>query len=195
MKKTTFLFTIISIVFSTNVSLKKHKKYEIELIQNGIKIDIKDTIATLKKEPFKIKIPLFDHDGVYMSSSFNRDYFNLMEEDEIKDYQWLPMKVRAEKDFNIDKELGIDNETFAYMFYDKKKDWHRFDKEVIVNKKTVIGTKSIEKLCLVSTQKIIDIKKVDKPIYLFFLATSKNKKNKIPKELGRVKIKLAWTNE
>jgi hypothetical protein len=127
-----------------------------------------------------------------VSSSFNRDYFDLKEDDSIKDYEWLSSKVRVEKNFNEDKELDIDDEIFSFLFYDKKLDWHRFDKNVSINDTLVIGTKTINKIYDESTKETIDIDKINKDIYLFFLATDEWAYNVIPKERGRLKLKIEW---
>lgn len=180
------------IILMTGATSLPSKKYEIEIIQDGKAVEVKDSIVELKKEPFQIKVTLKNHEGIFMSASFNRDYYDTKEHEEIKDYKWLNSKARAESNFNADQELAIHDESLSYLFYEKELDWHRFDKEIIVNKKEVIGTKTIKKMFVESTQETIDLKDVDKPVYLFFFATKKWKSDNPPRELGRIKLKLVW---
>ena len=74
----------------------KSEKFHIEILQNGHALTIVDNVVELEKKEFKIRITLIDHDGVFMSSSFQRGYFDLKEGEEIKDYKWLNSKTRVE---------------------------------------------------------------------------------------------------
>lgn len=168
------------------------EKYQVEIIQNGLVVPIVNDVAQLEKKEFQIRITLNDHDGVFMSASFNRDYFDLKAEDEIKDYKWLNSKSRAESTFNKDKELHIHNEYVSYLFYDRSIDWHRFDKKVIVLDNKVIGTKTVRKIRVEESKLKFPINKIDQSIYLFFVATENWNGDKVPSELGRKKIELRW---
>ena len=127
-----------------------------------------------------------------MSASFNRDYYNLKDEQEIENYKQLGSMTRAEKNFNEDKELAIDDKAVSYLFYDKNMDWHRFDNNIEINNNVVIWTKTIDKVSVEKTKKDIPLQKIKKNIYLFFVATEEWSEDKAPKELGRKKIELRW---
>ncbi len=186
------LFSTITLVLLMSFSGLKSKKFRVEIIQDGQLIEIVNNTVQLEKKEFQIRITLKKQDGVFMSSSFRKDYFNLKKDEEIKDYKWLNIKARAENDFNEDQELMIDDEIVSYLFYDKEKDWHRFDKGVKVNGKKVVGTKKIKQVLIQDTKEKIDILNLDNDIYLFFVATEQWKKGEIPKELGRLKVRITW---
>ena len=186
------LFSTITLVLLMSFSGLKSKKFRVEIIQDGQLIEIVNNTVQLEKKEFQIRITLKKQDGVFMSSSFRKDYFNLKKDEEIKDYKWLDIKARAESDFNEDQELMIDDEIVSYLFYDKEKDWHRFDKGVKVNGKKVVGTKKIKQVLIQDTKEKIDILNLDNDIYLFFVATEQWKKGEIPKELGRLKVRITW---
>ena len=186
------LFSTITLVLLMSFSGLKSKKFRVEIIQDGQLIEIVNNTVQLEKKEFQIRITLKKQDGVFMSSSFRKDYFNLKKDEEIKDYKWLNIKARAESDFNEDQELMIDDEIVSYLFYDKEKDWHRFDKGVKVNGKKVVGTKKIKQVLIQDTKEKIDILNLDNDIYLFFVATEQWKKGEIPKELGRLKVRITW---
>lgn len=151
----------------------KSKRFRVEILQNGQPVKISNNIAELEKKEFQIRITLKKQEGVFISASFQKDYFDLKETEEIKDYKWLNQKTHSEENFNKDKTLLIDDETVSYLFYDKKENWHRFDKGVKVKRKKVIGTKTIKYIEIRDTEEVIDITDVDKDIYLFFVATEK----------------------
>lgn len=193
MKKFFYFFLIfVSAIFLVSFFEVKTEKYRVEILQDNKIIPIVNNVVTLEKREFQIRVILNNHDGVFMSASFDRDYYDLKDGDEIKDYKWLNCKSRAENSFNIDKELVIHKEYVSYLFYDKNLDWHRFDSTVIINGNTIIGTKTVQKLYDENSNQEISLNNVTKNIYLFFLATENWEDDVIPKELGRTKIEIRW---
>jgi hypothetical protein len=189
--KIIFKTLLVTILFMSFTEIES-ETYQVEIIQDGKIVPLFDNIANLEKKEFKIRITLNNHDGVYMSASFNRDYYNLKDEQEIENYKQLGSMTRAEKNFNEDKELAIDDKAVSYLFYDKNMDWHRFDNNIEINNNVVIGTKTIDKVSVEKTKKDIPLQKIKKNIYLFFVATEEWREDKAPKELGRKKIELRW---
>lgn len=168
------------------------KKYQVEILQDNKIVPVVNQVVDLEKKPFQIRISLYHQDGVFMSSSFNRDYYDLQDDQPIKDYKYLTAKTRIEENFNKDQELDIDDESVSYLFYDNEHDWHRFDKEIMIKKDTVIGKKTVTKIWIDETKKAIPLSKINKNIYLFFVATDNWVGDIIPKELGRTKIEIRW---
>lgn len=190
--KTIFVVLIGSLLLLQSFTGLKSKKFKVEILQNGRAIEIVDNVVQLEKKEFKIRVTLKKQDGVFMSASFHRDYFDLEKDDAIKDYKWLNQKAFAEESFNQDKALMVDNEGVSYLFYDKEKDWHRFDKGVKVKGKKVIGTKTIRQVLIPNTNEKIDLWYLNKDIYLFFVATEDWENGDTPKELGRLKVRIQW---
>lgn len=168
------------------------QKYTVEILQDSLPVDIIHDVVQLEKKEFQLRITLNDLDGVFMSASFHRNYFDLAPNEEIKDYQWLNQKTRAEEAFNNEKELAVDDESVSYLFYDTTMSWHRFDKEIVVNDSQVIGTKTIDHIGIDATNENIRLKDMKADIYLFFVATEPWKEDTVPKELGRQKIQIKW---
>lgn len=183
---------ILLLVFALlllGATLLPPEKCTVEIIQYGKPIDVENTVVLLEKDSFQIRVTLKNQEGIFMNASFNRDYYDTKDDEKIKDYQWLGSKVMAESNFNADRKLFIHDENLSYLFYDPNKDWHRFDKDMIVRKKEVIATKSVQYFY---DGEIKSIKNINKPIYLFFFATKKWRGKHTPKELGRLKLKLVW---
>ena len=192
MKILSWIRLVVIFILFTSFSGPESKKYQVEIVQDGQLIPIVDNIALLEKKEFQIKITLYNHEGVFMSSSFNRDYFDLRDDQEIKDYRWLNLKSIAEEEYNKDKELVVDDELVSFLFYDKKMDWHRFDENIVIDRNIVIATKTINKVLVHSSNQEITINQIDNNIYLFFVATEEWNGDVAPKELGRKKIELRW---
>ena len=173
----------------------KSKMYEIEIWQNDHVVAIENGEVKLAKSPFQVRVKLKKgQDGVYMNASFSPDmYYQLADSEPIPDFQYISLKVFAEAPFNEDRELFIDHESFAYLFYDAEVEFNRFDKEGLkVGKKAVEGIKSVDRLFLVDDKSKKSLQENDLPIYLFFIATKKKENSKMPIDLGRQKLKIVW---
>ena len=166
--------------------------FKVEIFQDDVIVEIKNQKVELEKKEFQIRVTLKKLEGVFMNASFQKDYFGLKPSEPIKDYQYIDLKTMAEAEFNTDKELFIHNEYFNYLFYNKAKDWHRFDKGVVAKRKKAIGTKTVQKLWLVNSKKSVNLKENQKDLYLFFVAKNEGGKAKIQEELGRLQIHIQW---
>lgn len=98
----------------------------------------------------------------------------------------------AEATFNEDQELIISKDGWAFWFYDKEMDWHRFDKDIHVTNDSVTGVKTIKQFYFPETKQTIAVEQINQPLYLFFVAIDKDKKGKPEKELARLKVKINW---
>lgn len=185
------IITIVILISTMGFTGLKSKKFKIEILQNGESVEIVDNVVELEKKEFQIRITLKKQDGIFMSASYQRDYYDLKENEEIKDYKWLNLKVRAEKKFNGDKELVLDNEIVSYVDY-KEMDWHGFDKSVVLKGNKVIGTRAIQKIRIQDSWEEVMLEDLEKDIFLFFIATEDWKNQETPKELGRLKVQLKW---
>ena len=168
------------------------QNFKVEIFQDGRPMEIIDQTVELEKKEFQIRVTLKKLEGVFMNASYHKDYFALKTSEPIKDYEYIDLKTMAEAEFNTDKELFIHNEYFNYLFYNKAKDWHRFDKGVVTKRKKAIGTKTVQKLWLVNSKKSVNLKENQKDLYLFFVAKNEGAKAKIQEELGRLQIHIKW---
>ncbi len=190
MKFNVKLITLLSLLVLVSSFKLKSKKYNIEIIQHGVVVPITGNTVILDKEVFQLRVTLKNIHGIYMSSSFDRGYFDTKETEPIKDFKYIGSKCRAEPSFNSDKEFGIDTESLSFLFYDKTMDWHRFDKGVLVKGKKVIGLKTIQQVYIDDTKETILLKDLTQDIFLFFFATKKVENTE--KELGRLKLQIKW---
>lgn len=162
------------------------EKYSVEILQNGAPVPVIDGTVQLEKKEFQIRITLKNIEGIYLSTSFNRDYYDLKSSDSIPDFAYLPAKTNAEESFNVDKSLIVHDEYVCYWFYNPKMDWHRFDKEVVSRGNEHSCTKTVATLFNQATGERIKLKQNDKALYLFFVAVEN------AQEQGRLKLKIEW---
>ena len=186
------LILILTLFYSGVQNEYCAQTFKVEIFQDDVIVEIKNQKVKLEKKEFQIRVTLKKLEGVFMNASFQKDYFGLKPSEPIKDYQYIDLKTMAEAEFNTDKELFIHNEYFNYLFYNKAKDWHRFDKGVVAKRKKAIGTKTVEKLWLVNSKKSVNLKENQKDLYLFFVAKNEEETTKIQEELGRLQIHIQW---
>jgi hypothetical protein len=187
---------LLSLLLLPLVGLSQNTLDKIALIrveQDGTFYTVEGQEITLRKQPFKVLVTLQSVEGVYLYAGFTDSIYKLEAGQKIPDFQHLPAMTMAEATFNEDQELMISTEGWAYWFYDKKSDWHRFDKKLEILKGGVIGTKTIKQFYFPATEKTMKVADVTEPLYLFFVAVDKENKNGEPeKELLRAKIKINW---
>lgn len=152
-----------------------------------------DKPVLLEKEPFKIVVTLKNLEGVYLFADFTDSIYKLNDNEKIPDFENLPSMAMAENTFNEDQELIISKDGWAFWFYDKKEDWHRFDKDIKVAGDSVTGTKTIKQFYIPEPKSNLAVEQVKEPLYLFFVAIDKTDKKGMPKkELIRLKARIDW---
>jgi hypothetical protein len=164
--------------------------FEIEIYQDGAKVEIKNELIKLNKKEFQIKVNLINTEGVFVNSSFTKDYFSIPLNKKVKDLDSWGARTMVEENFNTDKDLAISSESFCYWFYDSTMDWHRFDKDIQRKGNTTTGTITVSILDDIDHRKKIELSQVSKPVYLVFLTRKENKNT--PIELERSRLKIVW---
>lgn len=178
-------------LFVSAIVFAQEKNVVIRIEQGSESILVANQEITLSKAPFKIMVSLHHLDGVYLFASFSDSIYRLQAEEAVPDFKNLPYLAIAEASFNEDKELIINTDGWAYWFYDPELDWHRFDKDILVTKDSVVGTKTINQFYIPDTKSAIPVADNTEPLYLFFLAIDKSSKDGVPKkELIRLKMKI-----
>lgn len=185
---------VILFVFPLLVFCHAQKNtFQVSIIQNDVVLQpgfVNDVV--LSKAPFKIQVKLNKLEGVYLFAAFKDSIYKLNNTDSIPGFPDIPAMSMAENSFNPNQELLINDEGWAYWFYDPKLDWHRFDKDVLVEGDNVTGTKSVKQFYDVASGKEMPISEVKGPLYLFFMAAVEDKSNNLTKELQRYKIRINW---
>lgn len=156
------------------------------------------TNLTMKKSAFKFQIMLENTEGVYVFASIKDSVYRFTETSPIRDFSYLPLlELRDGDEYNTNKELNISETGWSYWFYKKSADWHPYNRKVVgLGKNRFLCTKAIKQLYDIADGKIIKLRNINTPLYLFFVAVKDVDANGKPvTELLRRKVKIDWTNE
>ena len=193
LKKIVLLFVFIPVI-----CFSQKKEVLIRIIQNeSVLLGDFQTNLTLNKRGFKFQVLLENVGGVYVFASIQDSIYRFTETSPIRDFPYLNLlQIKDEDRFNTNKELNIGETGWTYWFYNDSVAWHPFNlKTVGLGKNRVVCTKAIKQVYDVADRKVIKIKNINTPLYLFFIAVKDYDENGKPKsELMRRKVKIEWTN-
>ncbi len=196
------LITAFMVGTSFTESPKALDSYQVFIIQDSIRkevlFDAQD--IQLQKKPFKIEVWLKDKlEGVSVSVSYKRLYYDTPVDKRFKDWESISSKTMAEDHFNSDKDICVADEDLCYWFYDTG-EFHRFDPTIKQESGTTIGTMTVENISNTDTNKDYPIKKIKDPLYLVFFNYDYKEaythkpadKYTVYKEYGRKRVKLSF---
>lgn len=201
MKKPACLYRIISLFFLLPVlCFSQEKNVVIRIVQPDETYLITDfeTNLTLKKKGFKFKIFLDKADGVYVFASVRDSVYRFTETSPIRDFSYLKLlELKTEDTFNTNKELSLSETGWSYWFYNDSARWHTFGRNIVPSGNGgFLCTKSVKQLYDVAAGKILKLRNMDTPLYLFFIAVKEyDETGKPVKELLRRKIKIDWMDD
>lgn len=156
------------------------------------------TNLLLERKPFKFQILLKNVEGVYVFASVGDSVYRFSETSKIQDFAYLKLlELRDEDIYNTNKELNISETGWSYWFYKPEPEQHAFNRKIVhMDSSRIICTKAIRQLYDVGESKVIRLKDIDKPLYLFFVVVAEyDSSGKPVRELMRRKIKIDWTDE
>ena len=186
---------------------KPPQKFKIEVLQNDRVFIAKGSPIVLAKEPFRLKITLYDIEGIMFSSARDPLYYNIPEEEDIytcnlDTYEgpchFISLKSMAEPNFNAEKKLHLGDESRVnYWFYKPEQSLHRLDPDVIVEGTTVTLYRTVERLYDPEAELYTDIRDVEEDIYIVAAAQADRTEEDIQsgqagKELQREKFILRF---
>jgi imidazolonepropionase-like amidohydrolase len=107
------------------------------------------------------------------------------------------LETMDEDKFNTNRELNISETGWSYWFYKPDTTEHPFNRKVTrLDSGRVICTKVIRQLYNVGEGKVVKLRDVNTPLYLFIVAVSEYDENGQPKgELIRRKLKIEWEDD
>ncbi|MEL7249883.1 MAG: hypothetical protein AAFO03_15750 [Bacteroidota bacterium] len=183
------------------------RKFRLEVLQNGKIFTATDSPIVLEPAPFKLRITLYDIEGIMFSSAIDPLYYDVPAEDDIfacdlNTYEgpchFISLKAMAEPNFNAEKKLHLGDEgRINYWFYDAEESWHRLDPDIKVEGKTVIAHRTVEQLYDPEATEYIDLEDVKDDIYVVAAAQAERTEEDIQagnagKELQREKFILRF---
>jgi hypothetical protein len=151
----------------------------------------------LRKKSFKIQVMLQNIKGVYAFASRVDTLYRWPDGKTIPKFDMLPSMVMAEDAYNREKELLVSEDGWCYWYYDPRTGIQGFNRKfVTVDSGQIVGTKSIKQLYFLPSRRIVKVKDISGPVYLFIVAVDQFDSEGRPiKELMRWKVKLDWVEE
>lgn len=189
---------IVSLITLRGFLFAQEKEVSIRISQDeSVKLSEFNTTVRLERKPFKILVMLQNVQGVYVFASIRDSIYRFTETSPIRDFPYLPLLQLREDEFNENKEMNISETGWSYWFYDTAYEWHPFNHKIIrIDKDRIVGTKNIRQFFDVNEGRVIKIRDINTPLYLFFVAVEEYDKDGKPlKELIRRKVKVEWKNE
>lgn len=156
------------------------------------------TNLLLERKAFKFQILLKGIEGVYVFASIRDSVYRFTETSVIQDFAYLKLlELRDEDVYNTNRELNISETGWSYWFYKPEPEQHAYNRKITrLDSGRIVCTKAIKQLYDIGESKVVKLRDVKTPLYLFFVAVSEYDSNGKPlKELMRRKIKIEWVDE
>lgn len=189
-----FLLALISIpVFSQD----KQVLIRINQQESSVLADFQTNIL-LERKPFKFQILLRGVEGVYVFASIRDSVYRFTETSVIRDFGYLNLlELRDEDVYNTNRELNISEAGWSYWFYKPEPAQHAFNRKVIrFDSSRIVCTKVIKQLFDVADNKVVKLRDLKSPLYLFFIAVAEYDSIGRPvRELMRRKVRIEWIDE
>ncbi len=162
------------------------------------RLDNFETNLLLKRSGFKFQILLNNVEGVYVFASIRDSVYRFTETSPIRDFEYLNLlELRDGDKNNSNKELNLSETGWSYWFYKDSAEWHSFNrKSVGMAERGNVCTKVIKQFFDVPTNKVLKMRNMDAPLYLYFVAVKEYDKDGKPlTELMRRKVRIQWTDD
>jgi hypothetical protein len=188
--KTTIALFFFALVASTAFS---QAKVSFKILQNGAPVNPVNGEYDLKKAPFAVEFT-FDvnsYDGVFVYADFTDAVYKIGDKASLPDLQDIPYKIVKEENFNTNKQIAINSDSWAFWFYNKATNEYRFDRDIkTVDANTVTATRTIDQVYFPVKEKTLKMTEVTEPLYLFLLVTNPYNQRGVVRELYRQRMKL-----
>ena len=189
---------LIILAFGTSV-MAQEKEALIRIVQDeSTFLTSFQTTVKLKKKQFRFQVALRNCDGVYVFASIRDSVYRFGEFNAIRDFEYLKLlELREEDIFNSNRELNISETGWSYWFYKRDADWWSFNKKVTyIDTNMALCTKWIRQLYDQGERKVVKLRDVNTPLYIFFVAVAEYDENGRPvRELMRRKVKIEWEGD
>lgn len=162
------------------------------------RLDNFETNLLLKRTSFKFQILLNNVEGVYVFASVRDSVYRFTENSPIRDFEYLNLlELRDGDKNNTNRELNLSETGWSYWFYKDSADWHSFNrKSVGLGEIGIVCTKAIRQFYDVPNNKVLKMRNMETPLYLYFVAVKEFDKDGKPlTELMRRKVRIEWTDE
>jgi len=187
------LFLLIFLLFGLSLQAQSSRPIEVYLKQGKDSTLVDNRTIKIKKLPFELVFVFHnpsEYSGVFVNTSYTKDYYRLDDSETIPDLSYLSQKVYSEHKYNPNKELKVNPEFFQYFGYNPKSYWNKFDK-VIKDGDKIIAYRKVHRFNLVEEGIISDIGDMKFPVFMIFEII--RKRNSFSNdEISRVRLKIKF---
>jgi len=187
-----FIFLLSFMLFGLSLQAQ-NRPIEVYLKQGQDSTLVDNRTIKIKKEPFELVFVFHnpkEFSGIFVNTSYTKDYYKLDDSEIIPDLSFLPQKVYSEHKFNPNKELKVNPEFFQYFGYNPKSYWNKFDK-IIKDGDKIIAYRKVHRFNLVEEGIITEISKMKFPVFMIFEII--RKRNSFSNdEISRVRLKIKF---
>lgn len=195
LKKIVFLLLLIPAMAQS-----QDKDVVIRVVQDdeSSRLDNFETNLLLKRSGFKFQVLLNNVEGVYVFASIRDSVYRFTEKSPIRDFEYLNLlELRDGDKNNTNKELNLSETGWSYWFYKDSAEWHSFNKKSVgMGERGIVCTKAIKQFYDVPENKVLKMRNMHTPLYLYFVAVKEYDKDGKPlKELMRRKVRIEWSDD
>jgi hypothetical protein len=187
------VFFLFFILFSFGLWAQNSRPIEVYLKQGKDSTLISNNTIRIKKLPFELVFVFHQPEqfsGVFVNTSYTKDYFKLDDSEIIPDLSYLPQKVYSEHKYNPNKELKVNSEFFQYFGYNPKSYWNKFDR-IIKDGDKIIAYRKVHRFNLVEEGIVTEIGQMKFPVFMIFEII--RKRNSFSNdEVSRVNLKIKF---
>jgi hypothetical protein len=191
MQRIVFFFLIT--LYGFGLSAQNNRPIEVYLKQGKDSTLINNNTIKIKKMPFELVFVFHQPEqfsGVFVNTSYTKDYFKLNDSETIPDLSYLPQKVYSEHKYNPNKELKVNPEFFQYFGYNPKSYWNKFDR-IIKKGNKIIAYRKVHRFNLVEEGIVTEIGQMKFPVFMIFEII--RKRNSFSNdEVSRVNLKIKF---
>ena len=181
------------VLFGLSLQAQHTRPIEVYLKQGQDSTLVDNRTIKIKKLPFELVFVFYnpkEYSGVFVNTSYTKEYYKLDNSETIPDLSFLAQKVYSEHKYNPNKELKVNPEFFQYFGYNPKSYWNKFDK-VIKDGDKIIAYRKVHRFNLVEEGYITSINEMKYPVFMIFEII--RKRNSFSNdEVSRVKLKIKF---
>jgi hypothetical protein len=187
------VFFLLFILFGFGLWAQNSRPIDVYLKQGKDSTLISNNTIRIKKLPFELVFVFHQPEqfsGVFVNTSYTKDYFKLDDSEIIPDLSYLPQKVYSEHKYNPNKELKVNSEFFQYFGYNPKSYWNKFDR-IIKDGDKIIAYRKVHRFNLVEEGIVTEIGQMKFPVFMIFEII--RKRNSFSNdEVSRVNLKIKF---
>lgn len=165
MKGINKMVLILGLLFTSTIGFCQ--QLEVSIVQDGQKVSDKFGRYQLQRSPFTFQIKSNGVAGFLIGATGDEDVYQAALGNIDHEVAWFENTGMADEQFNSQKTLTLSNDAPSYWYFASSKD-HRFDYNAKGNAKSWIANRTVDKIEILESNKLIAVRDLTQPIYIIF---------------------------